>query len=123
MPAMRTLSRSALLSTVLLAPLSAFAAISNASLTYYRDFIVNTVNGVLMPVLMALALLFFIWGVFRYYIKGADSDTERETGHKFILWSVIGFAVIVSVWGLVNVVTSVLLPNTTINTHPDYPTL
>lgn len=120
---MRSLYRIAALSTVLLAPLSALAAVNNASLTYYKDFIVGTINGVLVPVLMALALLFFIWGVFKYYIKGADSDTERETGHKFILWSVIGFTVIVSMWGLVNIVTSVLLPNTTVNTHPDYPTL
>ncbi len=54
-----------------------------------------------VPAVIAIAFLTFLWGVYKYFILGADSETDRETGKQFILWGIIGFAVIVSVWGLV----------------------
>ncbi len=74
-----------------------------------RDYVakfINFVNGALVPALIAIAFIVFLWGVFKYLIWGADDEADRSTGRKFILWSVIGFAAIFSVWGMVNVVTS-----------------
>lgn len=75
----------------------------------YTDSILFIVNFVFVPVIMAVALLTFFWGVYKYFILGADSDGDRETGRKFVLWGIIGFAVIASVWGLVWVVGGTLL--------------
>ncbi|OGG78020.1 hypothetical protein A3A36_00940 [Candidatus Kaiserbacteria bacterium RIFCSPLOWO2_01_FULL_52_12b] len=70
----------------------------------YSDSIINIINSILVPVLMAIAFIVFLWGVFKYFIWGADNETERATGRQFILWGIIGFVVILSVWGLVAIV-------------------
>ncbi len=88
----------------------------------YATSIVNIINGILMPILMALALFTFFLGVYRYFFLGAASDTERATGRKFILYGVIGFVVILSVWGLVGIVGSTLNLSPG-GSAPAYPTL
>jgi hypothetical protein len=63
--------------------------------------IIDVINTIVIPVLLAVAFLFFIWGVIRYFIFGATDSGKRAEGAQFILWSVIGFALIFSLWGLV----------------------
>ncbi|HUY62761.1 MAG TPA: hypothetical protein VMV50_03165 [Candidatus Paceibacterota bacterium] len=92
-------------------------------LQYYRDTIVWVINSVIVPVLIAVAFIVFLYGVYKYFIQGAASDTERETGRKFVMWGVIGMVIIVSFWGVVNIVKDTLIPSTANNTAPAYPTL
>lgn len=73
-------------------------------LQYYSDSIIGIINNLIVPVLMAVAFLYFLLGVYKYFIQGADSDSDRATGRQFVLWGVIGFVVIFSVWGLVSIV-------------------
>lgn len=75
----------------------------------YSDSILFIINFMAVPVLIAIALLTFFWGVYKYFILGAASDDDRASGRQFILWGIIGFAVIVSVWGLVWIVGGTLL--------------
>lgn len=70
----------------------------------YADDFIGIINDVLLPVLIALAFIVFIWGVFNYFILGADNDEKRATGRTFVLWGIIGFVVIFSLWGLVAIV-------------------
>jgi hypothetical protein len=87
------------------APLNALAAgIDTSYITPYSNGIIGVINNILLPVLISIAFIVFLYGVFKYFIKGADNETERETGRSFVLWGVIGFVVIFSVWGLVNLV-------------------
>ncbi len=51
--------------------------------------------------LMGLAVLMFVWFVIKYFIRA--SDTDRTEGSKYLMWSVIGFFVILSFWGFVNI--------------------
>lgn len=67
----------------------------------YSNNIIGLVFYIFVPTVIAIAFLTFLWGIYKYFILGADSDSERETGRQFALWGIIGFAVIVSVWGLV----------------------
>jgi cytochrome bd-type quinol oxidase subunit 2 len=73
-------------------------------LTRFGDRIIDFINDVLVPFVFAVALLFFIYGVFLYFIKGAHEDDERKTGKSYILWAIIAFVLMVSVWGIVNVI-------------------
>lgn len=66
--------------------------------------IVYLINSVLVPLLFAVAFLMFLYGVAKTYIFSHGESGEIETGHKIILWGVIGFVVMLSLWGLVNVV-------------------
>ncbi len=74
------------------------------ALRQYANSITYIINFLLIPTLIALALITFLWGVYRYFILGAENESEREKGKQFVLWGIIGFVVIVSVWGLVAVV-------------------
>jgi hypothetical protein len=60
------------------------------------------INNVLIPLIFAFALLFFIYGMFKYFIQGGDNDGNRETGKQLMIWAVIGFVLMVSIWGIVN---------------------
>lgn len=53
-----------------------------------------------VPVLIALGVLYFVWGVVTYVIS---SDEEaKKAGRDRIIYGIIGLAVIIGVWGLVN---------------------
>ena len=62
------------------------------------------INFVLVPVLFAVAFIVFLWGVFLKYIYSHGDPEKTTEGHKLILWGIIGFVVMISLWGLVNVV-------------------
>ncbi len=66
--------------------------------------LIDIINGTLVPVLFALAFIVFIYGVFSKYILSKGDQTAVEEGHKIIMWGIIAFAVIISVWGLVNII-------------------
>ncbi len=62
------------------------------------------INSVLVPVLFALAFIIFLYGVAKTYIFSGGDEEGRKAGHQLILWGIIGFVVMISIWGLVNVV-------------------
>ncbi len=88
----------------------------------YKAGILSLINAVFVPVLFAIAFLTFLWGVYKYFILGATEEKSREEGRNFVLWGIIGFVVILSVWGLVAVVVDTfnLSPG---GAAPSYPTL
>ena len=59
----------------------------------------NNIFGAVLPVLIGLGIIFFVWGVISYVVAG---DEEAKTkGRDRMIYGVIGLAVIVGVWGLV----------------------
>ena len=88
-------------------PLTALAqALNNASDLGSR--VINIINGVLVPVLFAVAFIVFLWGAFKTFILGANSEEVKEEGKNLMLWGLIGFFVMVSIWGLVNILTGTI---------------
>lgn len=102
------------------AQLSYGGSVNQVWVSYYKDLIIWFVNSVLVPVLIAIAFITFLWGVYKYFIY---EDNEREEGKKFVLYGIIGFVIIVSVWGLVNMVKNTLIPSSAGDVRPAYPTL
>jgi len=85
-------------------PLVSLAASIN-NISDVGSFIINTINNVLVPVLFAVAFIVFLWGAFKTFILGANSEEVKVEGKNLMLWGLIGFFVMVSVWGLVNILT------------------
>ena len=56
----------------------------------------------LIVLLFALALTFFLWGIFNF-IRQSDSDEAREVGRRHILWGLVGMVVIISVIGILQI--------------------
>lgn len=66
--------------------------------------IIGIINGLLVPLIFALAFIVFLWGVASAYIFSRGDAEKVKDGHRLILWGIIGFVVMISLWGLVNVV-------------------
>ncbi len=97
-------------------PLFVVAATSVSDISQAGNFVINTINGVFVPVLFAVAFIVFIWGAFQAFILGANDQEAKGKGKHLMLYGLIGFFVMVSVWGLVNILTgSVGLNNSGVN--------
>jgi hypothetical protein len=70
----------------------------------FLDDVSSFINSTLIPLVFALALLLFIWGIFQYFILGGADEEKREDGKKLMLWAIVGFVVMVSIFGIVNLV-------------------
>lgn len=64
-----------------------------------KTHILNPIVGVLSGV----ALVYFIWGVVQF-VKSPDNETIRTTGKTHMLYGVIGLTIMVSVYGILNVI-------------------
>ena len=53
--------------------------------------------------LIAAAVIFIIWHVVIYLIKGGSDEEARGKASSSILWGVVGLFIILSIWGLVNI--------------------
>lgn len=84
-------------------PMVTFAAINNIS--DVGSFIIDTINGIFVPVLFSVAFIVFVWGAFKTFILGANSADVKKQGTNLMMYGLIGFFVMVSVWGIVNVLT------------------
>ncbi len=73
----------------------------------------------LIPFIIGLTVLFFLWGIFKL-VFSADSDARAEA-RGYIIWGIIGLAVMVSVWGLVNLLTSTFSLNSNVPPPPGIP--
>jgi len=59
-------------------------------------------NG-LLPVLIALAVALFLLGVLKY-IGASDNPEKRTEGRELMVYGIIAIFVMISFWGLVNIV-------------------
>ncbi|MEQ1499985.1 MAG: hypothetical protein ABL917_01270 [Parcubacteria group bacterium] len=68
----------------------------------------------LIPVLIALAVVYFFWGLVKFL--GASGDPKAaEAARSQMIWGVIAIAVMVSIFGLVSFLQNTLgIQNTTI---------
>ncbi len=66
--------------------------------------ILYIINNVLVPVLFAVAFIVFLYGIVLKYIFSQGDPGKVAEGHKLLLWGLIAFVVMISLWGLVNVV-------------------
>ncbi len=77
-------------------------------------FIKGLLN-IAIGLLVALAVFYVIWGVFEF-VQSAGDEEKRKEGRGRMIYGVIGIAVMLSVYGLVNILTgSVVLPTKTLD--------
>ena len=94
------------------------AATSVNNISDAGSFIINTINNIIVPVIFSLAFIVFIYGAFETFIIGANNEEVKEKSKNLMLWGLIGFFVMVSVWGLVNVLTGTVSFNNATVTPP-----
>lgn len=72
-------------------------------ITNIKVYILNPIIGLLGAVALAL----FIWGVVDF-IRHPDNETERKKGEQHMLWGVVGLFIMVSVFGILNLICSTI---------------
>ena len=114
---MKSIIRTTALTVTLLAPAFAQASLSG-SLTFtfgsgcasgictIASNFVSLINNILVPLLFAVSFIVFLYGIAKAYIFSHGEPDAVKEGHKLLLWGLIGFVVMISIWGLVNVIAS-----------------
>ncbi|PIR70562.1 MAG: hypothetical protein COU46_00915 [Candidatus Niyogibacteria bacterium CG10_big_fil_rev_8_21_14_0_10_42_19] len=67
------------------------------------ESILDTIQNILIqiiPILMILATVIFLWGVITYITAGGDEE-KIKSGRTYMLWGIIALFVMVVIWGLV----------------------
>lgn len=65
---------------------------------------ITDIAEMLIPIVASLALLYFFWGVAEY-VRGVGASGKEE-GRSKMFWGAIGLFVMMSIWGLVNFISS-----------------
>ncbi len=80
----------------------------------------NEILGAILPLLIALGVVYFVWGVISFVI--ASDEEAKTTGRDRMIWGIVGLVVIVGLWGLVRIVTNTFgINNVTNITLPTVP--
>ena len=93
------------LAAVLLSPIISFAATTD-----FKSLVSGITTGILaplIPLIIGLAVVVFLWGVLRFIVAAGDVK-KREEGRNFIIWGLIGITIMFSIWGLVKILTDTL---------------
>jgi len=93
----------------------ALAPITNVNQLATRAF---SIGDLVTYGLVALAVIFIVWNVVMYVIKPPSSDDKKKAGGN-ILWGILGLFIIVSIWGLVNILTNSLSTTPTTKAIPN----
>lgn len=70
-----------------------------------QGFLTKINEAILFPLLtlmMALALVIFLYGAFEY-VKNAGSEQGREQGRNHLIWGVIGMLVMLSAFAILTI--------------------
>ncbi|HEY4502605.1 MAG TPA: hypothetical protein VJH21_02115 [Candidatus Paceibacterota bacterium] len=59
----------------------------------------------LIILLFGFALILFLWGGFKF-IRDAGSEEGRTLGKQSFIWGIVGMVIMVSVYGILRLVTS-----------------
>ena len=62
--------------------------------------ITSLITGTVIPVLFAVALVYFIYGVVKF-IMAAGVPEDRAKAQGIMIWGIVGLVVIVGVYGLI----------------------
>lgn len=121
---MKKIGISILSSLPVVLPAVAFAANDFGEINVFIGKVSSFINSTLIPLLFGIALLVFLWGIFKYFILGGGDEGKREEGKQLMLWAIIGFVVMVSVFGIVNLIAQGLgfSGDETIQNIPNVPT-
>lgn len=68
--------------------------------------ILDFINDVLIPFIIGIGFLVFVWGMFTYFIRGGADEEKQKEGKSLMIYATLGFVLIVVFWGVVNLLAS-----------------
>ncbi len=104
---MRRLQIIASSATVLMMPFVTFAAF-NPNGGEFGNLLANILvftNTVIIPFIIGIGFLVFVWGMFQFFIAGGANDEAKEKGKSLMIYATLGFVLIIVFWGIINLLT------------------
>ena len=95
--------------------------VQEQSLTGIVKFLKNVMDTATV-LIVAAAAVFFLWNVFKYVMAGGDEEGKND-GRKGMIAGLIGIAIMVSLWGLVKILTNTFGTSATSGTAVTAPPL
>ena len=93
-------------SLLALSPVLVFAQSDFGEVDTFVQSLSGFINSTLIPILLAVAFVVFIWGIVQYFLlAGQDNSDAQSKGKMLMLYGIIGFVLIVSIWGIVQLLT------------------
>lgn len=92
------------LSLLVVSPSFAYAQVESRTIKGIAGDLTEFLSGAVMPMLFAIALAMFVWGIVDF-IRHAENSDERKRGKQRMLWGIIGLFAMVTYIGLTSVVT------------------
>ena len=81
-----------------------------SSIGDYNHLLANIKVNILNPIitlLVALAIIYFLWGVFEF-VRHAESSEERKKGGMHMLFGALGLFIMVTAYGIINLILGTL---------------
>jgi uncharacterized membrane protein YidH (DUF202 family) len=86
----------------------ALAQFNAAPIGGYMSSLTSFINGYIIPFIIAASLVVFMWGMFQFFVLGATNEEKREKGKQLAIWAVIGLVLMLSLQGIVVLLSSTL---------------
>ena len=67
---------------------------------------IKSIFSAVIPLIISLAIIYFIWSTAQYILKEGEAKNEAK---MHMIWGIIILFVMISVWGLVGILTSTFL--------------
>jgi hypothetical protein len=84
-------------------PILAFAqniGTVQTSLGSFSSSILQIINHDVIPVIFALAIVYFFWGLAKFVLGAADPKAQAE-GKSIMIWGIVALVIMASVYGLI----------------------
>ncbi len=75
---------------------------TGATLADLFGFATCLITRSIIPLILALAVLLFVWGIVQYVIS-AGNEEQKDRGRQYMIWGIIALTVMISVWGIVRI--------------------
>jgi uncharacterized membrane protein YidH (DUF202 family) len=62
-------------------------------------------NDIVIPFIIGIGFLVFVWGMFRFFIAGGANEEAKEQGKSLMIYATLGFVLIIVFWGIINLLT------------------
>jgi uncharacterized membrane protein YidH (DUF202 family) len=63
------------------------------------------INDIVIPFIIGIGFLVFVWGMFKFFILGGADDEKKEQGKSLMIYATIGFVLIIIFFGVINLLT------------------
>ena len=74
-----------------------FTNIAYASVDSFVANVNKLIINPLIVLLFALALAYFLWGMFEF-LSNQENEEKKTTGKKHMIWGIVGITIMMGVW-------------------------